>query len=78
MDSLADLLGGRKREEPPEVAAIKVFVLKQFDRDVQVAVQARGITITADSAAFASTLRMHSTQIARAAGTDKKLFFRIG
>lgn len=78
MDSLQSILAGRQREEPPEIAAIKQYVHEHCGATVSVALKQNAIIITAKSAALAGTLRMQTTQIARAAGTNKKLFFRIG
>lgn len=78
MEDLKSILAGHTPKEPPEIAAIKTYVLVQFQAKVSVALRGNTITITVPSAALASTLRMHSPQIAKAAHTDKKLFFRIG
>lgn len=78
MDSIQTLLQSRQRNEPPEIAAIKAYVQANFNQPVNVAIKSNAITITAKSAALASTLRMHTTQLSKAAQTKKKLFFRIG
>ena len=57
MQSLQDILGDRKFDEPPEVEAIKTFVRKQFSADVTVAIQTHSITIVTSSAGLAGSLR---------------------
>jgi hypothetical protein len=77
-ESLADILGSRKYNEPPEAVAIKAFVEKYYHKTVLVTVRERDIAITVQSGSFAATLRMRVPQIQKAANTDKKLLFRIG
>ena len=78
MDSLQELLQMRKREEPPEIAAIKQYVHSHFNENVSVSIKGNSITIIAKSAALASSLRMDTVALAEAAQTSKRLFFRIG
>lgn len=76
-DSLADLLARKDFDEPPEMQAIKRFVRERFDSDAEVLVRERDIIITTDSAALANTLRLKQSELRKAAGTDKRLVFRI-
>lgn len=76
-DSLADILLNRNFDEPPEATAIKRYVMEKYDKSVAVTVREKDITITAQSAAFANTLRMQWKQLQKAASTEKRLVFRI-
>lgn len=76
-NSLADILLNKNFDEPPEATAIKQFVLEKYQKSVAVTVRDKDITVTAQGAAFASTLRMQSRQLQRAASTTKRLIFRI-
>lgn len=76
-DSLADLLARKDFDEPPEIRAIKRFVRERYDSDVEVLVRERDIIITTTSASLANTLRLHLSELRKAAGTDKRLVFRI-
>jgi predicted methyltransferase len=76
-NSLADILANRSYDEPDEALAIKSYVLETFQKAVAVTVRDKEIIITAQGAAFASSLRMQTRQLQRAADTDKRLVFRI-
>lgn len=76
-DSLADLLGKRNFEEPPEVRTIKDFVRKRFNADVSVAVQPRQIIIGVSGSSMAGALRMHLHELKKLCATDKRLVIRI-
>lgn len=79
MDSLQDLLAKRSPAQPPEIVAIKKYVLEKFDgRTVGVTLSPDSIIITVNSAAFAGSLRMHIPQLQLAAQTDKRITLRIG
>ncbi len=78
MDNLSDILSHRDFDTPPEVTAIKDYVRRHYDSDVQVTVQQRSIMIKARSAALITTLRLNSPALQKFADTEKRLVFRIG
>lgn len=78
MDSIKDLLAGAKRNEPPEIAAIKDYIQQHFNSRAGVLLQERQVVISVPSAALAGTLRMHLPQLQELTGTDKRLVIRIG
>ena len=78
MDNLRDLLAGRERQEPPEMAAIKRYVAEKFDERVGVTVREREIIIACPSAALAGTLRLKMLELQALVGSDKRLVFRVG
>lgn len=77
MDSLSDILGRQKLNEPSEIKAIKGYVDNQFQKPVEVIVKSSSIIISANSAGLISTLRLQTLQIQKVAQTSKKLIFRI-
>lgn len=77
MNSLNDILGQKNFDEPPEVAAIKKYVLDTFHTEVSVLVRERDLVVTVPSAALANTLRLRSPEIKRRCQLDKRLLFRI-
>lgn len=77
-DSLADILGKRSYDEPPEAIAIRDYVERRYHKPVTVLVRDRDIAITVPSGALAATLRMKVPELQQAARTTKKLLFRIG
>jgi hypothetical protein len=77
MDSLSEILGKYKSAEPPEIAAVKEYVHKQFRADANVGVQEKSVTITVPSAALANSLRLRTVQLKEICG-NKRLIFRIG
>ena len=76
-NSLSDILANRNFDEPDEALAIKSYVLEKFQKTVAVTVRDKEIIVTAQGAAFASSLRMQTRQLQRAASTEKRLVFRI-
>lgn len=76
-NSLADILMSKNFDEPPEATSIKNFVFEKWNKSVAVTVREKDIVITAQGASFANALRMQSRQMQRAAGTTKRLIFRI-
>ena len=76
MDGIGDILSKKDFDVPPEVLAIKDYIRRHYDREVQVTVQQRSILISARSSAFIGTLRLNAPALQKAAATDKKLVFR--
>lgn len=78
MDSVGDVLGKYKIEQPDEVTAIKDYVAKEFNAVASVAVQANSLIISVPSAPLANTLRLRTPVLQKIANTTKRLQFRIG
>lgn len=78
MDSLHSILSNKDFDEPPEMAAIKKYVLDEFRINVAVLVREKDIVVTVPSAALAGTLRLRGPEIKRRCQLDKRLTFRIG
>lgn len=77
MDSLLDILGRKDYDLPHEAAAIKKYIRDEFKEEVEVLVRERDIVISGRGAAFINTLRLRTPKLKKAAGTDKRLTFRI-
>lgn len=77
MDNIADILGRKDFDMPPEVLAIKEYVRRHYSHEVQVTMQQRTILVAARSSALIGTLRLNAPALQKAAGTDKRLVFRI-
>jgi len=78
MDSLQDLLSAYIPRQPDEVAAIKAYILKQFNSPAMVGIQRETIVITVASASLANALRLRLPALQAAANTAKRLVLRIG
>ena len=78
MDSLQDLLGKYRAQEPPEINIIKRYLDENFKATASIAVRDDSITITVQSASLAGTLRMRGRAIQSLCKTKKRLIFRIG
>jgi len=78
MDNLESILSRRDFDEPPEIRAIKGYVRRYYDADVQVTMQPHTIVVAARSAALIGSLRLNLPKLQEAAGTDKRLILRIG
>lgn len=75
--SIADILGNQRFEEPPEIMAIKDFVMQQFGHTPNVRITNQAIMITVSSAALAGALRPHLFQLQHDIQTTKRLVIRI-
>jgi hypothetical protein len=78
MDGLGDILRRRDLDEPPEVRAIKEYVRRYYEAEVQVRMQPHAILISARSAALIGSLRLNLPKLQAAANTDKRLQLRVG
>lgn len=79
MDNLADLLAKRRKDEPPEIRAIKDYVQQHFQQSVNVMVRDRDIVITVRSSALAGALRMRTVDLSSLVDAPGKRFiFRVG
>lgn len=77
-NSMADILGKRRFDEPPEIGIIKTYVRKHLKTEVTVTVQERQIIIAVPSGAHASALRPHLYKLATENNIKKRLVIRIG
>jgi ribosomal protein L31E len=76
-NSLADLLSNKDFDEPNEMRAIKQFVQKHYQVDVEVQIRDKELIVTTPSAALANTLRLKMPELRKVAATDKKIVLRI-
>jgi len=72
------MLARRDLDEPPEVRAIKDYVRRFYDAEVNVAAGPHNIIVSARSAALIGSLRLNLPKLEKAANTDKRLILRIG
>jgi hypothetical protein len=75
-DSLFDILSQKDFSEPPEIAAIKLYVREHFQEAVEVTSYDRDIIVTTPSAALTNTLRFHLKQLKQVVQTDKRIALR--
>jgi hypothetical protein len=78
MESVADLLGRYNPDGPDEVLAIKRFIEEEFQAGASVAIRNETIVVTVSSASLANALRLRINNLRAAAGTKKRVMFRIG
>jgi hypothetical protein len=79
MERIGDLLQRYSPKGPDDVMAVKRYIAQEFDTQVSVGVQGSdSLVITVPSASLANTLRFRVAAIQAAAGTTKRLIFRIG
>lgn len=76
-ESIGDVLGGRKYDEPSEIKVIKNYVNTRFKIMPQVTVTQQQIVIGVKSSALAGALRPMLPQLQEACGTEKRLIIRI-
>jgi ABC-type hemin transport system substrate-binding protein len=77
-DSLFSILNGKNFDEPPEVRAIKEYVRRHYDSEVNITMQPHSIVIAARSAGLIGSLRMNLPKLQAAATTEKRIIFRVG
>lgn len=78
MESLEDLLGRYRPEEPDEIALAKRYIMDTFRAEAGVAINGESLIITVHSAALSNTLRLRTLELKEACKTTKRLVFRIG
>ena len=77
MDAVAAILGKRDFDIPAEVVAIKTYVRRLYQSEVEVLVEKRSLRISARSAGLIGTLRLNAPALQKSAQADKKLYFVI-
>jgi hypothetical protein len=75
---MQDLLKSKKPSEPPQLTAMKTYVLENHGQVIKCSMSYSGYTIIAPNASLASTLHMETPKIIESCNLDKKLFIRIG
>lgn len=78
MDTIANILAQKDFTPPEEVKAIKAYVASTYGYDINVKLSGNDIVIMSLSAGLISTLRLNAPALAKAAGTNKQLRFKIG
>ncbi len=76
--SLADLLGNRNFDEPPEIQEIKQFVRKEIGSSASVSITNESFVVKLPSASAAGALRAKVYQLQKQLGSDKRIVIRIG
>ncbi len=78
MDNLAQLLGDKAFNQPPEIKIIKDFVKKSFDENCSVKVSKFNISITVPNAALAGALKEKLEILKEQLTTQKNISINIG
>lgn len=78
MDNLQELLGASALSEPPQIKALKNYVLKHYDSTCSVSVGSTGYVLAVTSAPLANTLQLEKRDIETDCNLDKPLRIRIG
>jgi folate-binding Fe-S cluster repair protein YgfZ len=74
---MSDLLKTKKPQEPPQIHALKAYVLEHHNQVIQCSMSNSGYSISVPNASLASTLHMETPKIIKECNLDKKLFIRI-
>lgn len=77
-DSLSSILSNKSFEEPPEIAAVKAYVLRHFKTTPSIILRDQQLIVCVPSAAMAGALRLHAHKIKQECGLEKRLVIRIG
>lgn len=78
MESLEDLLGRYRPEQPDEILLAKRYIMEHFKAESSVGVSGETLVITVHSAALANTLRLRLLDLKDYCRTAKKIVLRIG
>jgi hypothetical protein len=76
-ESLHDILLRRDDTEPPEIAAIKAFIMHRFNSEASVAIKKNRIVVGVRSAALAGSLRMHMYELQKLVKQGVKISIQI-
>ena len=74
---MADVLGKYHPGEPDELLALKRYIAEQFNASAGVGIQGETLVVTVKSASLANALRLRLPALKAAAGTTKRIVFRI-
>lgn len=77
-DSIGDVLGQRRYDEPAELIIVRDFVQAHFKEQPKLRITKNTIIINVSNAALASALRIKLHSLEAKLKTDKKLLIRIG
>lgn len=77
-NSIGDVLGKRRYDEPAELIVIRDFVRSKFEETPNLKVTSDSIIISVSNAALAGALRPHLHTLQDKAKTHKRLIIRIG
>jgi hypothetical protein len=72
-DSLKDILGKRKYQQPDEITYIKNFVHEKFGEEPNVRITKQSVIINVSNASLAGALRVHLYKIERDLKLKKSL-----
>jgi hypothetical protein len=78
MESLEDLLGRYRPEQPDEILLAKRYIMDNFKAEASVGTSGETLVITVHSAALANTLRLRILDLQEYCKTSKKIVLRIG
>ncbi len=77
-DSLKDILGKRKYQQPDEITYIKNFVQEKFGEEPKVRITKQSVIINVSNSSLAGALRVHLYKIERDLKLEKSLRIVIG
>lgn len=78
MDSLGDVVQRKNIHEPPQVAALKKYVLTNHGTTISVKSSPKYYLITVPSASLAGRLRVETARITDECRLDKRLVIHVG
>jgi len=77
-DSIGDVLGKRRYDEPPELTIVRDFVRAHYGEVPKLKISQNSIIIYVSNSALAGSLRMRLHTLKTKINSDKKLIIRIG
>lgn len=77
MDSVSDLMKTYGRTEPPELSALKEYVLKNYGAEAKAEISNKAFVLSVKSASLAGNLHADAAKIKKACGLDLPLKIRI-
>jgi hypothetical protein len=78
MESLGNIIGSKKFDEPPEIRAIKDFVMREFSSVVGVSIRERDIVIVVPGASLANSIRLRIPELKKRCSITKRVTLQIG
>jgi hypothetical protein len=78
MDSLQDIMGGKKFVKPNEMTAIKEYIKRRYDSVCRVKVDKNAIIVSVPSATLAATIYLERQTLIEHCALKQRLVVRTG
>ena len=78
MDSLQDILGQKNFAPPDEIAVVKDYVLRRYNRPCSIRLERDTLILSVRGSALAATIQLERNRLIEACNIKQKLVVRAG